>query len=93
MFYQWIKYNFTILIYKITNRKHESDLHKYVFRNFQSYCQKIDEWKDPYDCVDYDKIDEIVERRISSKTPNEKPSLKEQYAILRSKLDSTIEKS
>lgn len=59
MIINWLRFNLTILIYKITNRKHESDLHKYVFRNYQSYCQKIDEEKDPFDCVNFDKIDNI----------------------------------
>ncbi len=77
MIINWLRFNLTILIYKITNRKHESDLHKYVFRNYQSYCQKIDEEKDPFDCVNFDcvnfdkdeekdpfdKIDNIVRQR------------------------------
>ena len=63
MIIDWLRFNLTILIYKITNRKHESDLHKYVFRDYQSYCQKIDEEKDPFDCVNFDKIDEIIRQR------------------------------
>jgi hypothetical protein len=60
MFYQWIKFNFTILIYKITNRKHDmGDAYRYTFRNYESYKYKIEYNKDPFDYFDIDLWDKL----------------------------------
>lgn len=92
MIKQWIQYNLTILWFKITNKENKDNLYKYVFRNYESFKYKIDYDKDPFDCIDFDKIDKIVEKRISNKTPNKEPSLKEQYAILREKINKSVKK-
>ena len=55
MIIDWLKFNFTILIYKITNRKHDmGGGYRYAFRNYESYKYKIEYNKDPFDYFDID---------------------------------------